>query len=74
MSVVLYRMSMSRHLTTEPHHAVDQQLQPPQQESTGRPLPNNSRPRRLPKVNNRDDDTTPRYGRRANDRAASGDQ
>jgi len=70
--MVLARM-LSRHMVTEPYHAADQPVLPQHQESTGRAMPNNMRPRRSPKTNNRDNDTTPRY-RCGNSRAADTDQ
>ena len=73
VSVLRYRMSLSRHAATEPYHSTEPQQMSQQQQSTGRPLPNNTRPRRLPKVNNRDDETTPRY-HHGNSRPATNDQ
>ena len=73
VSVLRYRTSLSRHAATEPYHSTEPQQMSQQQQSTGRPLPNNTRPRRLPKVNNRDDETTPRY-HHGNSRPATNDQ
>jgi len=60
-------MSVSRNVATDYDHNAEQH-----QESTGRPLPNSSRPRRSPKTNNRDEDTSQRY-RRGNGRGTGGD-